>query len=400
MLEQTDFQTAADESQEEDVACPSCKQPLPAGSILCTHCGYHFKLKKHLKSSFVTTKEKRVKRVSVKAEPSNRLASVAFSDVLLAPFDVETVIAETIVLVAWAVLWSGLFFFFFAALVFLQFSIFAVFTVSSAIAGILRFWMAANDVSIRWLFTFLGVVAGVSVVGAWLIDRSLPPGPDERPGILFFIVFLGTLFFVLWLRMLSFFLGRYFAICRRSALGAMMSEDDQGGLIDLGYAIVVLFVSLTPLLTIGLAWRHILIHRGAALASPESLALGILFAISLLWCHFYFPIASGVVALTRSLSPSKAITWAGKCMPDYLAYLILLFPFYVAVAGLALLLAAALTAVQIMAGVPQFLVECIYFFIANIVLTQYLNVSSFHALGLVLRRHESRIGWLSTLESR
>lgn len=387
--------------------CPQCGADLKApnelagSDIRCPTCESRFTLppaerKQQPKSTFVAApKERKKKRhAPVDSPPSNPLPPVAWNRILATPYDVEFVLTETFVLTMWGFIWTFLLLAILTCILLLTMSMFAVFTVSAALAGMLRIWMISRDLSILDFLKIVTAMAAVSAVGAFLLTY-LPLGEWERPptAILCMELFFGLAGLMLVLRIVSFFFGRYFAICRRAAMQTMFSDPDQGGVVDLGYALAVLAISFGPLVLIAVVAGIVYESQAVPLQAAKSLfiALG---AMALLWSYFYLPMGVAVVALQRSIAPVKVLAWALRILPDYLLFLSLVLPFHVAVWALS-------AAVGYLMPVPaEFTVifGLLAALLTILVLDQYTMVVTCTALGLVLRRNEADLGWRQDAE--
>ena len=396
-----------DGSEEAGVSCPACKRGLPAGAVFCVHCGYDFKRKSRLKSTFRKAPDKpkgAVKRTRIEplmGTSTPKLAPVTWSEVLSTPLDAENVLAETAALTIWALFYTVFLLGYCLCIVLLgSFGILSMMAACGVIAGCLRFWLISKDVSIKWFLSFLGILFLISLAGAFLVNAfqdSDPEAADLRPlltvGIFFLLVFV-----ILVLRAISFFFGKYFAICRRSALGAMVSDSDQGGLVDLGYALVIGAISGLPALVIAVV--ALVLSGWEGIQEPVSAAVVVgLLALALLWWYVYFPIAAAAVALKRTLHPGTVLSWAWRCMPDYFYLLLLLAPFCQVAILLSWGLATVLTAETTVTIIPPALAAILWGGFSFFVLIQYTMAVTFTALGRILRRNQARIGWLrETLE--
>lgn len=385
--------------------CPACKKVLPAKSVFCTHCGFDFKLKRRLQSSFIPEKTKAVPKAG---EPptapatTTALAPTTWSNILLAPVDLEFTVTETLEMTLWSLFWVGLFAVLISALVFMGMG--SLFLVSGVIAGVLRVWMLAKDLSILDLIKIVAALFLVSTALAYPLDWVLPnvEGVGSRVPALTFEIVIIIVFACVFLRMVSFFFGRYFAIVRRAAFGTMFSEDDRGGVVDLGYAIGVGAVSFLPLALTLIAAAVVSVGQGNEFGELEGHPRIILIGVAMLsiaWAVFYMPMATAVVALRHSVRPGLVFDWIGKAMPDYLLLSGLLLPFHIGVVALS-------TATGFFLGrLGEFtrfgtILSFIYAFCAGIVFSQYAMAVTCVAVGLLMRKHESALQWRRWADSR
>lgn len=373
----------------QPIPCPSCNGELPAGSVFCTHCGYNLKTKRKL--AFVpASKPKRRSR-----EPAPETASfpsLSWAEILLTPCDVEYVLTESIVLTMWMFLWLGLLLVYIGCIAMLQPMM--VFAVSAVIAGILRVWIISKDVSILLLIQCAAGMSLFSFVIALGIDRMLPApeGEISRVGLYWLLCILFLIFLLLVLRMISFFFGKYFALCRRAALRATFSDEDRGGLIDLGYALVLLIVGFGPFLAVEIAFViHQVTSEGGSQGSLWAFVA--VLAVAFLWFYVYTPMGVAVVALKGSCYPQDVFQWSRRCMPDYLWLLLMLLPFHMAVWALSTGAGMLLSQLAMFGAMPGILVTVVWSGIIGVLLDQYVIAVTVVALGSVLRRNEPRIAW-------
>jgi hypothetical protein len=336
---------------------------------------------------------------------------VSWGEIIATPLDVETVFTEAMVLSAYYVLWIiGI-----NALTFI-FSLGPIgwLLCSPVLAVFLRIWLISLDYDLGKAFLIGGGVFAFSLLVSSIITNALNVfGSQAGDGMTFgglgLLVFVFSLFIVaifgMTLRMASFFWGRYFAICDRAAHGALMSQEDSGGLVDLGYGIAVCVIGFGPCaLPIWLTAIAMITNK-----PPVLVAAGLLWVFALMFAYFYVPMAIGVVALKRSLNPALVFQWAGRCMPDYLWFLIAVVPLHMIVIVLIAILLVALSATTvagflfagILVAVPEIaglanvgvIFTVITALVLSLVLGQYPGVVMMTALGKLLRRNESRLGW-------
>ena len=202
------------------------------------------------------------------------------------------------------------------------------------------------------------------------------------------------MFVILVLRAISFFFGKYFAICRRSALGAMVSDSDQGGLVDLGYALVIGAISGLPALVIAVV--AVVLSHGEGIQEPVAsavvtglLALGIAVVVRL----FSHSVSGGGVE-------ADAAPWDRAFLGRQVHARLLVFPAaadalppdrYLTVVGSLYRFDRAETTVAI---VPRVVAAILWYSFSFFVLTQYNMAVMFTALGRILRRNQTKIGWL------
>lgn len=380
---------------QREVVCPSCDNVLPPKSKLCTNCGYDLKRKTKIEGAFVGEKKKKKKRKAPQktSDGSAELTPTTWKEILQTPFDVEFVLAETFILAMWMLVWLGIFGGIFASLVFMNFA--SILAASAIIAAMLRMWMAATDISLEWIFGGLGIMALVSYVGAVGFDILFPIDEGAahfRRFALFFIFLLSLILLLTFARMVSFFFGRYFAICRRAAMQKYFVSEDNMGLFDLAYALGILGIAGAPLLVVGIASLFQAIHAESFWLVP--MPLSFLTGSAAIWCYFYLPMGVAVVALRRSIHPRITFRWISGCGTDYLALLGLLLPFHLVIWLSSALIASLLIRGGIyFAGISPILSGFLYFAFTAFFLSQYTVVVTMVALGRLMRRHESTLRW-------
>ena len=420
----------AGRKRNEADACPECGASLPKGAVLCTDCGYDLKRKTKLRPTFQAASRGKSKseRLEWAASPMPaKMAKVTWDDIIRTPFDIEFVFTETFVLTIWALFWGALYLAIGAALVTMSLSPLSIFFVSSGIAGALRYWIMVHDVSVKWLLALFGVMVLICMPIAYLLDAFPPPGFEEsqaRAGILFMGLMFELFMILLTLRMISLFFGKYFAILRRAALDTMFSDHDQGGLADLGAALVVLAVGLLPTFIVSVFMVIDAMRTGWDWPNIP-IPFVILLIPTVLWAYFYSPMGVAAVALGKTVNPIEVQNWAIRAMPDYFKLLLVLFPLHLlAWATYALAMQLLLSGVDvgdpalaqaefsirsmfhlmlnpffvigIMLGAALLLMMNPYALLATIVacgLGEYTIVVTLVSLGRMMRRQESRIGW-------
>jgi hypothetical protein len=256
--------------------------------------------------------------------------------------------------------------------------------------------MLMKDVSLTYILyvgTGLGILAVVLAFVVAEVVARYNPGQEmirEMRAALFFQFFFMLILLAIFVRAVSFFYGKYFAICRRAALGTWMSDEDQGGLVDLAYALGIIAISLLPaILTATLAAWYA--DRAGADSEKAELLFWTFVPITWIWAYYYFPMGMAAVALRKSLDPFVVLSWTWKAMPEYLYYLLMMLPFHLAVGLMSYALSNfIMDNILMLAGMLPMLLGA---YLIGIFLEQYNIVVGLVALGRVLRRNESQLHW-------
>jgi hypothetical protein len=173
-----------------------------------------------------------------------------------------------------------------------------------------------------------------------------------------------------------------------------VSEDDRGGFIDLGYALVVMFFAFAPLVVGMIVAAVVGVTVGNSVASWLFLAAAMLPLLG--WAYFYFPMGATVAAIEYSVNPLRVLHWCTVCFWDYVKLLLLFVPFFVIVTAVSYLTGAFLVGVlPAVSFVPKELFLLFNTFIVSNFFNQYIFVVGYTALGLIARMHESELGWRS-----
>lgn len=365
--------------------CPSCDAVLDVAAVFCTHCGYDFVKKRRRKRK----RKKKVRFEMERVEGKKALQPAGWSDIFHAPFDVENVVTESIMLSVWSVVY---FFLALSLLLPLIHPIFA-FCLLLVFANYLRIMIVHKDWQFIHILMGMGLFIFVWFAGGQILGTIFQVDPQSFGGFaIYVILFFFLAYLCIFLRMISQFFGKYFAICSRSAYGALMSGDDRGGLVDLGYVIVISFIAWTPFFI-----ACVIAGAIGALAdfSPASImTAGSLMLPTLLWAYFYFPMAATVAAIEYSVNPLLVLHWCTVCFWDYVKLLLLFIPFFTLVTaisfGLGLFLEHVMPAITV---VPKELYAMFNFFVVSNFLNQYIYVVLYTCLGLMARMHEPELGW-------
>jgi hypothetical protein len=306
------------------------------------------------------------------AEQGRSTTSVSWWDILRSPLDVDVIAdagALSVVCLLWSVFNAFLFFF---TLYWVGNSLFMtggfiLFSQEPTVTDQLPRFADRSDKAAGALhdmtMTTAAAVTGAGAVIATLV--SLGGG-------------LGLVYSAL--RMWSFLCGKYLAICRRAALGAIgLSNSDAGGIRDLARFLAVGLVALLPF--------FLVCAMGGASSSFESNDGGSSIAILvvvLLWAGLYLPMGMAVLSLEHSLNPVTVLIWAFKCTPDYLWCCLFSSCFTAAVTVVSLLIQKVFLGCGIAAAVvPAFLV--------GLSLNQYNAALMCNVVGLLVRRHRTKL---------
>jgi hypothetical protein len=377
--------------KEAEIACPKCKTALPPKSVFCVGCGFDFRTKSTINAVFV--KEPKPK----KRKPEERYESVeqeldqpTWREILAVPFNVEFVIAEAIILTMWSFFWAGLFIAIAGGMIMAlgAMGIGTIFSACMLLAGIVRMWMVTSDISLQTILMLLMGLLGLSALAGWIVSMADEAADPVGVGLFAFMFFV---LFGVALRCVSFYMGRYFGIVRRSALRAPLSVSDRGGFVDLFYGLLVGAVGLGPLLVV---WMIDFICELMGRPFPGGLPAQVGFYLTtLFWAYFYMPIGTATVALRGSANPLLALRWALYSFADYLSLLIVYLPFHAVIWVVDGFLVRAINHTLDLEPHFALLLAGFNFFILQMLLNEYSTAATLVALGLVMRRNEAMLHW-------
>jgi hypothetical protein len=380
-----------------DVACPKCKVALPPSSVFCVRCGYDFRSKRTLTSAFVSQKEP-AKRDRSNDEPERFpaerfLDEPSWKEIVSTPFNMELVISESVILTMWGLFWDFLLVTvtvgYFMALGAMGFG--TVFSACMLFAALLRLWMIASDISLWTIVKLAGGLIVASWLIGWLAEQAIP---NLDGGLVGFIAFLALVQLGVALRCISFFMGRYFALCRRAALRKTMSGADRGGLYDLGHGLALCNMAFFPF---GVVWgaNISLAAKGEDFPGGNTVFYT-LAALALFWAYFYLPMGAAVVALRGSLNPAVVAQWIGKTFLEYCTLLICFLPFVAFVWGVKAVIVWAIDHMMNMNALAALVFQLCYWIVLSVLLDHYAAAAVIAALGLMMRRNEAILKWGKT----
>jgi hypothetical protein len=379
--------------QKAQVACPKCKTALPPGSVFCIGCGWDFRKKVTTAGTAVFVKAPKEKKREPEPDrfekPDEEFDQPTWREILGVPFNAEFVMAEAVILTMWAFFWAGLMIAIAGAMI-MAFGGGGPFTIFSAcmlLAGIIRMWMITSDVTLPQLLGMLAGLLGLSTVTGMIVGR-LAEKDAMAVGLGAFLFFI---LFGVWLRSVSFFMGRYFGLVRRSALRASMSVSDRGGFYDLYYGILIGIVGLGPLLAIE-TWDFILALREEEFPGGFGVKVGLL-TVAGGWAYFYLPMAVATVALKGSANPFLVLKWAFMTFVDYMPLLVLYLPFHAIMWALSAFIVQGVDQMLGFAPALGVILAGLNFFLLQLLLNEYSVCVTLVSLGLVMRRSESVLGW-------
>jgi hypothetical protein len=378
---------------EAEVGCPKCKTALPPGSVFCVGCGYDFRRKTEIASTVFIKDPKPKKR---KPEPDRfepveqELDQPAWAEILRVPFNFEFVIAEAIILTMWAFFWAGLFVAVATGMV-MALGVFGLGTIFSAcmlLAGIIRIWMVTSDISLQTVLMLLGGLLGLASLAGWIANMANDELDPVGVGLFAFMFFV---LFGISLRCISFYMGRYFGLVRRSALRATMSVSDRGGFYDLLHGVLISLVGMSPLWIVWGADFFLALNEkdfpGGQVAFFASIG------VCLFWAYVYMPMATAVVALRGSTNPGLVFKWMFKAFADYVPLLALYLPFHAFMWAVGVFIAQGVAKAFDVAPALGVLLAGLNFFVIQLLLNEYAMAVTLASLGLVMRRNESMLHW-------
>jgi uncharacterized Zn finger protein (UPF0148 family) len=382
--------------QDAEIACPKCKTALPPGSVFCVGCGYDFRRKTTIASStqvFVKApKEKKREPEPDRFEPlEEELDRPSWKEILAIPFNFEFVVSEAIILTMWGFFWAGLFIAIAGGMMMamMPMGIGMIFSACMLLAGIIRLWMFTSDISLQTVMTLLAGLLGLASLAGWIASLANPNLDPVGVGLFAFMFFV---LFGVWMRCVSFYMGRYFGLVRRSALRATMSVSDRGGFVDLLHGVLISLVGMSPLLVIWMYDFYLAIQEKDF---PGGFGVYVaLLGIAMGWAYIYMPMAVATVALRGSVNPMLVFQWAFKSFADYMPLLVLYLPFHAimwAVAGL--IVRGVDQALNVAPAFGVFLAG-LNFLIIQVLLNEYSICVTLASLALVMRRNETMLHWV------
>ena len=379
--------------------CPACLTKLPPGSVFCTNCGFDFRTNQQVKSSVFQPHEEAKKPSPVITIPTTQSESferVSSSEILSAAFDIEYVLTETIILTIWSLVWGGMLGAIFAAMFMSMMGVGGIFQASILIASIIKLWMDAHDLSMWDFFKILAAVAVVCVILTFTVNgiRGVKPlEPGHIPWLVFFIL---EVLFLIVLRIIAFYYGRYFAICRRSALRRTFADEDSSMLADLLPGVVIWLIGYGPSLIVS----FVAFQLSGDNEGLDDVLWIVLFAVasmSIVWQVWYVPMAIGAWSVKQILNPIIVIRWSLQTFSNYLCVIAVYGPLVVGSRVASYLISHLLVVFAKTLG-PDATLIWLGTWIISLVLDQYIVVVMCVAMGLVLRGNERELRWRSALK--
>lgn len=195
-----------------------------------------------------------------------------------------------------------------------------------------------------------------------------------------FLAGLGVVYYVL--RMYAYYIGQYFAILERFALGALFSRQDRPWQEVLGFAVGVAALAVGP------AAANVALCTLVFDGTPIIVGSWIM---AYLWVALYAPMGTGVAVLKRTLNPATVIEWIWLCWWDYVLFFVVsgVYNGLVALAWL-----ASVWVLSLILPDGGFWAKFVSFALTFLV-GQYMVVAQSAMFGTVLRRHEMELDYLT-----